>query len=116
MSDLIQKLNGNVYITDLQTLMDSQSKGDSFGNIDGNIIGTFGSGKLDVGNKIDTAFFKSYHNTTELFAFLDTLNGKRVEVGKTFLNNSIYGYYFGSGKKTVIVQGGLHAREWISPV
>lgn len=40
-----------------------------------------------------------------------------ISAGKTYENREIKGVKisFGSGKRNVFIEGGIHAREWISP-
>ncbi|KAJ3255172.1 Carboxypeptidase A4 [Boothiomyces macroporosus] len=64
---------------------------------------------------IQNPFFYTYQNSSAIFQFMDGLGAKKDFIGYTFKQQQIFGYYFGTGNKTAIVQGGLHAREWISP-
>lgn len=64
-----------------------------------------------------------YHTLQEIYAHLDDLAKKypqNVEViigGKTYEGRQIKGVKlsFGSNKPGIVIEGGIHAREWISP-
>jgi murein tripeptide amidase MpaA len=65
----------------------------------------------------------SYHSLEEIYDWLDSLQVKypdKVEVlvgGRTYQDREIKGVKmsFGPEKPGVFVEGGIHAREWISP-
>ncbi|KOX71863.1 Zinc carboxypeptidase A 1, partial [Melipona quadrifasciata] len=64
-----------------------------------------------------------YHTLDEIYAFLDSLakeNPGKVEVivgGKTYEGRQIKGVKLtlGNSKSGIVLEGGMHAREWISP-
>ena len=66
--------------------------------------------------------FKSYHKLKDIYSWLNSLAKaypERVEVvvgGKTFEGRPIKGVKlsFKEGNPTVFIEGGIHAREWIS--
>ena len=64
-----------------------------------------------------------YHTLDEIYAFLDSLakeNPGKVQVivgGKTHEGRQIKGVKLtlGNSKSGIVLEGGIHAREWISP-
>jgi murein tripeptide amidase MpaA len=63
-----------------------------------------------------TTLFRDYRSTDEYMDFLKTLPGTtEFTIGTTFENRPIRGVKFGSGTKQIVFNGGIHAREWISP-
>lgn len=64
-----------------------------------------------------TQVFKDYQDYDTLISFLDSLPllSSKVSIGKTYLGREIYAFNFGYGKKRIVINGGIHAREWISP-
>ena len=61
-------------------------------------------------------FFTAYHSAEEYIEFMGNLGNATVfSIGTTFENRDIPGIKIGSGKIPVVINGGIHAREWISP-
>ncbi|KAI8812652.1 hypothetical protein BJ742DRAFT_768253 [Cladochytrium replicatum] len=87
-------------------------------------------------HRADVDFFDDYHDPDTITTYMRGLIGaKEVVIGKTYQGRNISAFAFGKGSeklgaqtvlskrlleglggKVVIVLGGLHAREWISPV
>ncbi len=62
------------------------------------------------------AFFKDYRNADEYVDYLKAQpNVTSFNLGQTYENRTVVALQFGSGPKYIILQGGMHAREWISP-
>ncbi|KAJ0405191.1 hypothetical protein ATCC90586_008819 [Pythium insidiosum] len=70
---------------------------------------------------VDNAFFDCWRKPDEVYAFFDslvadnpTIFSKIPQVTKTFEGRTVPGYKIstGSGKKSIYVQGLIHAREW----
>ena len=61
--------------------------------------------------------FKDYQDYDVLVAFFDRLPllSRKKSIGSTHLGREIYAFEFGTGKKRIIIHGGIHAREWIAP-
>ncbi|KAJ3325911.1 Carboxypeptidase A5 [Boothiomyces sp. JEL0866] len=60
--------------------------------------------------------FASYQDADTLIEFLDNIPGAQpINLGATYEGNQIRGIKFGRGSKNVVINGGIHAREWISP-
>ncbi|XP_011498174.1 PREDICTED: zinc carboxypeptidase-like [Ceratosolen solmsi marchali] len=65
----------------------------------------------------------SYHTLEEIYSWLDSLSVKYpnnvtvVVAGRTYQNRLIKGVKlsFGPNKSGIFIEGGIHAREWISP-
>ena len=52
--------------------------------------------------------FKDYQDTKTYVAFLETLPGaEKVVIGQSFFNETIYGFKFGSGSKSIVFHGGI---------
>ena len=61
--------------------------------------------------------FENYQPTENYVNFLASQKGaKKVVIGESYKNETIYGIKFGSGKYNIVVHGGIHAREWITPI
>ena len=73
----------------------------------------------------DPNFFSKYHNLDEIKQYLNKLNKSypgliiQKTIGKTYENRKIIsielGKYPRKKKPTVLIECGIHAREWISP-
>lgn len=77
-------------------------------------------GKLGKSNEMT---WDAYYNLTDIYRWLDHLAEKYPEVvsivfgGRTFQGRHLKGVKisFKPGKRNVFIEGGMHAREWISP-
>eukprot|EP00735_Rhodelphis_limneticus_P009228 TRINITY_DN2623_c0_g1::TRINITY_DN2623_c0_g1_i1::g.25957::m.25957 TRINITY_DN2623_c0_g1::TRINITY_DN2623_c0_g1_i1::g.25957 ORF type:complete len:457 (+),score=181.89,sp/P00731/CBPA1_RAT/34.70/7e-69,Peptidase_M14/PF00246.19/8.6e-67,Propep_M14/PF02244.11/1.3e-09,Propep_M14/PF02244.11/1.7e+03 TRINITY_DN2623_c0_g1_i1:37-1371(+) len=73
-------------------------------------------------DKARSDWFKTYHTYAEVQTFVKDLTTKyKLEympsIGKSFEGRDIPAYIFGSNAtdaRTVYIQGGIHAREWVS--
>ncbi|KAI9324966.1 hypothetical protein DFJ73DRAFT_914527 [Zopfochytrium polystomum] len=75
-------------------------------------------GQTDLVNAAVTAstVFSDYQSLATLSSFLASLPGaKQVSIGTTYLGADIPGFQFGTGPKKFVIDGGIHAREWIAP-
>ena len=64
-----------------------------------------------------TGFFISYKSAQEYIEYMASLTGAKVfSIGKTYENRDIPGIKIGTGSIPVVINGGIHAREWISPI
>jgi hypothetical protein len=60
--------------------------------------------------------FSDYQNTSDLVAFLASKAGTtKFTIGRTYSGKEITGIKFGTGPKSIMFHGGIHAREWITP-
>lgn len=64
----------------------------------------------------------SYHPIENIYSWMENLAKTNssvsiIDAGKTYENRRIKGVKisFGTGKRAVFIEGGIHAREWISP-
>ena len=65
----------------------------------------------------DAAFFTTYKSGQEYIDYMTTLNGaQKFSIGTTYEGKDIPGVKIGTGKVPVVINGGIHAREWISPI
>lgn len=63
-----------------------------------------------------SSIYSNYQSTEVLFDYVSKLPGTTpINIGKTYEGASIRGVSFGNGSKSVVFNGGVHAREWISP-
>ncbi|KAJ3214034.1 Carboxypeptidase A4 [Dinochytrium kinnereticum] len=59
--------------------------------------------------------FSDYQDLATIVAFMKNLPGAtQFSVGKSWLKADIPGFKIGTGPKSIIFHGGIHAREWIS--
>ena len=57
-----------------------------------------------------------YHDYETILKFMGALpHVQQVNIGQTFEGRDMIGFKFGSGAKNIVFNGGIHAREWISP-
>ncbi|KAI8909608.1 hypothetical protein EDD86DRAFT_246975 [Gorgonomyces haynaldii] len=62
------------------------------------------------------AIFSNYQDTATYLSFLTSQAGTtKITIGTTSLGTAISGVKFGTGPKNIVIHGGIHAREWISP-
>lgn len=91
-----------VMIPNLQTLIDQEKAVTTIDNINGN---------LDA-----AVIFANYQDAKTYQKYLSSLHGTSTfSIGKTFGGSDIPGVKFGTGNRTIVFNGGIHAREWISP-
>lgn len=96
------KMNYEIYINDVQNAIDNENPLTKASN-------TFG--------------WTSYHALEEIYKWLDSLAEQYPEKvtgvlgGKTYEGREIKGVKlsFGQNRSAVFIEGGIHAREWISP-
>lgn len=106
-----RKLNFKTYIEDVQDLLNNENRVD--------IRETF-----DLDEPDQRSFWTKYHTLEEIYDWLDSVaeaypkNAEVVIGGQSYENREIKGLKlkFGTGEKPVVfIEGGIHAREWISP-
>lgn len=94
-TESIKPIKSEVFIDNVQKLVDSENV---------------------ITNKAAPAIYASYQSSDALFEYIRALPGiTEFKIGKTYLGSPIRGVRFGTGSKNVVFNGGIHAREWISP-
>uniref|UniRef100_A0A182J874 Zinc carboxypeptidase A 1 n=1 Tax=Anopheles atroparvus TaxID=41427 RepID=A0A182J874_ANOAO len=92
--------------------------------IDENVQRSFDTERSRLKNKRAKGVFdwSDYHALDEIHAWLDKLAGEHREVelldaGRSHQNRTLKGVKvsYGEGRPGVFLEGGIHAREWISP-
>jgi hypothetical protein len=64
----------------------------------------------------DSNIFSAYQSNDVLIDYANALPGALpFSIGKTFEGREVRGVALGSGPKQVVLHGGIHAREWITP-
>ncbi|GLG98822.1 Zinc carboxypeptidase A 1 [Gryllus bimaculatus] len=94
-------MNGDLYIKDVQRLVDQQTNVGRSGHFS----------------------WSDYHRLDEIYAWLDALEEQYPDIvtvivgGSTYEGRQIKGVKvsFKSGNPGVFLEGGIHAREWVSP-
>jgi murein tripeptide amidase MpaA len=101
----LQDIKYEVFIENLQKIIDEESDYSQQLELER------GFAPLDA-----ATLFRDYRSYEEYMDFLKTLPGaSEFTIGTTFENRAIRGVKFGSGTKQIVFNGGIHAREWISP-
>uniref|UniRef100_A0A182SUF2 Zinc carboxypeptidase A 1 n=1 Tax=Anopheles maculatus TaxID=74869 RepID=A0A182SUF2_9DIPT len=92
--------------------------------IDENVQSSFDQERIRLSNKRAKGTFdwNDYHTLEEIHAWLDKLASEHSEVelldaGRSHQNRTLKGVKlsYGEGRPGVFIEGGIHAREWISP-
>uniref|UniRef100_A0A182Q3L0 Zinc carboxypeptidase A 1 n=1 Tax=Anopheles farauti TaxID=69004 RepID=A0A182Q3L0_9DIPT len=92
--------------------------------LDANVQNAFDTERIRLTNKRAKGEFgwNDYHTLEEIHAWLDKLAGEHREVelldaGRSYQNRTLKGVKvsYGAGRPGVFIEGGIHAREWISP-
>ncbi|KAI8815254.1 hypothetical protein BJ742DRAFT_782955 [Cladochytrium replicatum] len=66
-------------------------------------------------HKRQTNIFTAYQPTATYLSYLQGKGGSLFTVGTSFQGTTIQGVKIGAGTKKIVIHGGIHAREWISP-
>ncbi|KAJ3277019.1 hypothetical protein HDV01_000071 [Terramyces sp. JEL0728] len=105
-TDLLKDVKSTVKIENLQVEIDAERAHTA------NHLKTFASAKTLTAAQV----FSDYQDASAYVTFLQGLPGTSpINLGKTYEGNDILGVKFGTGAKQIVVHGGIHAREWISP-
>ncbi|XP_053672777.1 zinc carboxypeptidase A 1-like [Anopheles nili] len=92
--------------------------------IDENVQRAFDTERIRLTNRRAKGTFdwRDYHTLEEMHAWLDKLAQDHAEVelldaGRSYQNRTLKGVKlsYGAGRPGVFLEGGIHAREWISP-
>lgn len=61
-------------------------------------------------------FYQEYRSYESIVSYVEKFNqNEKISIGKTYQGRDIYAFKFGDGPRHVVFNGGIHAREWISP-
>ncbi|KAF2892788.1 hypothetical protein ILUMI_13386 [Ignelater luminosus] len=101
--DLVQEFDAELWIENVQQLLDNEGS--------------------QVDSKPDDFHWTDYHTLESIYAWMDSLARKYPDIvtplvgGRSYEGREIRGVKlsFGTGKKGIFMEGGIHAREWISP-
>ncbi|KAI8895915.1 carboxypeptidase A2 [Globomyces pollinis-pini] len=103
----LSNLKTSIYIEDLQAVVDEETET------------TIANQELSKGLSIDEqadTLFTAYQEADTYMNFLLSKPGvQEIQLGKTFEGRMIRGVKFGTGTKQIFLNGGIHAREWITP-
>ncbi|KAJ3079133.1 Carboxypeptidase A4, partial [Quaeritorhiza haematococci] len=107
---LLKQLPNSILIPDVQALVDRERSHSL------ETASRLASSRLSSALSPDV-IFSDYQDTDTYVEFLSKTipASTKVEIGKSYLNETIYGIKFGSGKQNIVFHGGIHAREWIAP-
>jgi carboxypeptidase A4 len=107
LASVLKQIEHRVLIPDVQRVLDQQNKDTLRANVR----------KQDADPLSFESVFANYQDTETYVKFLAKQPGsKRVEIGQSYQNDTIYGIQFGRGDQNIVVHGGIHAREWITPI
>lgn len=71
----------------------------------------------NAGPLTEASFFSDYQDYDTITEYMGSLpDAQKVILGQTYEKRDIFGFKFGTGAKSIVFNGGIHAREWISPV
>ncbi|KAJ3000343.1 carbamoyl-phosphate synthase (glutamine-hydrolyzing) cpa2 [Globomyces sp. JEL0801] len=70
---------------------------------------------LSMDQRADTIFTAYQDADTYLNFLLSKPGAQEISLGKTYEGRSIRGVKFGTGAKQIFLNGGIHAREWVTP-
>ncbi|KAJ3321725.1 hypothetical protein HDV06_003874 [Boothiomyces sp. JEL0866] len=105
-TELLKDVKSTVKIDNLQVNIDAERAHTA------NHLQTFANAKALTAAQV----FSDYQDASTYVKFLQGLKGTTpISLGKTYEGNDILGVKFGTGAKQIVVHGGIHAREWISP-
>ncbi|KAJ3321724.1 hypothetical protein HDV06_003873, partial [Boothiomyces sp. JEL0866] len=105
-SELLKDIKSSVKIENLQVEIDAERAHTA------SHLQTFANAKALTAAQV----FSDYQDASTYVQFLQSLPGTTpINLGKTYEGNDILGVKFGTGAKQIVVHGGIHAREWISP-
>ncbi|KAI8909607.1 hypothetical protein EDD86DRAFT_205847 [Gorgonomyces haynaldii] len=102
-------LDHSVMVEDVQALIDAEAAHMRKNSaLQSHLFRTTGKVNADT-------IFNDYQEAAVYVKYLVGLGGQQVTLGQSYLGTSITGVKFGTGSKQIVVHGGIHAREWISP-